>query len=51
MDIPLLVHEAVHIKQEIAIWRQDDAFSPETEAYIVQGIVENLLREYNTKRG
>lgn len=51
MDIPLLVHEAVHIKQEIAIWMQEDAFSPETEAYIVQGIVENLLREYNTLRG
>ena len=51
MDIPLLVHEAVHIKQEMAIWMQEDAFSSETEAYIVQGIVENLLREYNTLRG
>lgn len=51
VDIPLLVHEAVHIKQEIAIWMQEDAFSPETEAYIVQGIAENLLREYNTLRG
>lgn len=51
VDIPLLVHEATHIKQEIELWMSEDKFSPEVEAYIMQGIAENLLREYNTLRG
>ena len=51
VDVPLLVHEATHIKQEIGLWMSEDKFSPEVEAYIMQKLVENLLREYNTLRG
>ena len=49
-DIPLLVHEAVHIKQQILEWVSEDACGSEVEAYIMQELVTNLLKEYNKHR-
>ena len=50
VDIPLLVHEAVHIKQQILEWVSEDACGSEIEAYIMQELVTNLLKEYNKHR-
>lgn len=49
-DIPLLVHEAVHIKQKVLKWMEEDACGSEVEAYIMQELVTNLLKEYNKHR-
>lgn len=51
VDVPLLVHEATHIKQEIGLWMSEDKFSPEVEAYIMQELVEKLLLSYNAFHG
>lgn len=48
--VSLLIHEAVHLWQAHCRWISEDKPGDETEAYAIQKIASELIREYGKTR-